>query len=145
MSDTSNGMDLLLNKLLPMVVQRLKALEEKVAALEAPKPKRVRTKKVEVAKPDNSKRKTYPVTPEQVQKIHELYQSSVGVDFENMEVLTDEDGTNLTVNEAPITSALVDSIKKLVDEKPAATVQDICLELKQPAIAVCFVMVMFNL
>lgn len=62
-----------------------------------------------------------------------------------MEVLTDEDGTNLTVNTSPVTTDIVDSIKKMLDENPAATVQDLCVALKQPAIVVCFVMVMFNL
>lgn len=150
-NDVKSGMDLLMTKLLPMVIEKLKNAEAKIAELEtkvdalANKPKRVRTKKGEIAKTDKSNKKTYPVTAEQVQKIHELYQHSLGIDFDSMEVLTDEDGNNLTVNDSPVTTAIVDSIKQFLDANPAATVQDVCNELKQPCIVVCFVMVMFNL
>lgn len=177
-NDVKNGMDLLMTKLLPMVIEKLKNAEAKIAELETKvealtaKPKRTRTKKAVVAgevgptgpcgqagtpdfgdpadtppvvKTDNSNKKPFALTDEQLLKIHDLYQHSLGVDFDNVEVLTDEDGNNLTVNDSPVTTEIVDSIKQLLDANPAATVQDVCNELKQPCIVVCFVMVMFNL
>lgn len=160
-ADVKQGIDLLLNQLLPTVVTKIRTLEAEVAALKseletlkaapAPAPKRKRTTKKGnpdgsvVEKPSKDGKVDFAISPEQDAAIRELYQQTVGVPLENMEILTDADGNNLTVNFAPVTVEVVDEIKKVMNENPAATPQDVSLATKQPAIVVCFVIVMFGL
>lgn len=151
-ADVKQGIDLLLNQLLPTVIGKLKALEQRTADLEkelealksAPKPaprKRVKKEKTEAP----AERVEFKITPEQEQAIREMYQQTAGVPIQTLEILTDADGNNLTVNTDAVTTETVDRIKNLIAENPAATPQDIAVNLKLPTVVVCFVIVMFGL
>ena len=131
-ADVKQGIDLLLNQLLPTVVTKIKTLETEVAALKseletlkaapAPAPKRKRTTKKGnpdgsvVEKPSKDGKVDFAITSEQDAAIRELYQQTVGVPLENMEILTDADGNNLTVNFAPVTVEVVDVIAFLLPD-----------------------------
>lgn len=149
MSDTSNGMDLLLTKLLPMVIQRLKALEDKVAALEAPKPKRTRKKSSSGSAPAASTNLPSNIGnvigTEEGQKIARLYEMSTGMKLESLSIETSTDGSCFVVNKEVVSPDVMRNIQDIVANNPAATAIDIAAATNQSVLVVCYVMVTFQL
>lgn len=142
--DVKNGMALLMNKLLPMVIENIKAQEKRIAALESKlesaesKPKRTRKKKEAApAEPCEQDAKSA--------KVCELYTLATGDEMESLAIGTSSDGAAMLVNGVRVDADTIEQIKTVCSENPAATPQDISDALQIPLIAVCYVMVMFNL
>ena len=141
-NDVANGMGLLLNKLLPTIIQRLKALEAKVEAL-SNKPevkKRTRKPKKEaqvpaVFNPDGI------LIEDQFNRVTELHRTHIGQELLRLDVFELDDKT-LTVNDAKLLKTQVHAVAEIMEQYPAATAADIASELKIHPSSACVAMVL---
>lgn len=147
--DVKNGMKLLMETLLPMVINKLKAQEQRIADLEAKleatvnKPKRTRKKKSE-ADGATATAETASV-PEDVSLIERLYEMSTGTKLDSVTIGTSSDGAAMTINGEVVTSDTMRAVQDAFAEYPTATVPDVANALNLSVLVVCYVAVTFKL